>query len=89
MPPPRKMSLDSPGIKNGVQLSLDKHPFLQMESTDSNDQYVSMGSVGCELRYTKSPLLKSKMNTSNDMKLKMDSKDSNNNHNNNEECFKT
>lgn len=73
------MSLDSPGIKNGVQLSIDKHSFMQSESTD-NDQYIPMRSTS-ELRYAKSPLMKSKLLESSEMKLKNDSKVINNNDN--------
>lgn len=54
------MSLDSPGVKSGVQLSLDKQIFLEgNDGNDCNDQYVSMQSAS-DIRYAKSPLMKSK-----------------------------
>ena len=54
------MSLDSPGVKSGVQLSLDKQAHFMKDGADNNDQYVPMQSIN-ELRYVKSPVLKLKV----------------------------
>ena len=71
------MSLDSPGIKNGVQLSLDKRIFLrqEIEGVDSNEEYVAMKSIG-ESRYAKSPVMRLKLEETTSSKMKMPSKES-------------
>ena len=54
------MSLDSPGDKSGVQLSLDIQAHFMKDGADSNDQYVPVQSVN-EPQYVKSPVLKLKL----------------------------
>ena len=55
------MSIDSPGVKSGTQLSLDKSYHLCNDQTD-NDQYIIMSSNTLpNPRYAKSPIMKLRM----------------------------
>ena len=55
------MSIDSPGVKSGTQLSLDKSFHLCIDQTD-NDQYIIMSSNTLpNPRYAKSPIMKLRM----------------------------
>ena len=49
-----KHLIDSPGVKAGVQLSLDKHAQREIDEADNNNtQYITMQSE----RYVKSPTI--------------------------------
>ena len=58
IPIPHKQTLDSPGVKAGVQLSLDKHAQREIDGADNNNtQYITMQSA----RYVKSPTIYTKI----------------------------
>ena len=65
------MSIDSPGIKSGTQLSLSKLPGnTSVGGTDhtDNEEYVYMKGSNGQPRYLKSPVMKLRMEGMSDEK---------------------